>query len=88
MMALLINFFDIFSLVFNILLLIRVVLSFITRDFYSNWFYKLIFECTEPILGLIRKVLPGMGGLDFSPLVAFLLLELISYFLHSFVGAA
>jgi YggT family protein len=27
---------------------------------------------TEPVLGPIRRVLPDLGGLDFSPLVAFL----------------
>lgn len=88
MTALLINFFDLFSLVFNFLLLVRVILSFITNDFYKNWFFRLIFELTEPILAPVRRLLPGGGGLDFSPLVVFLLLELISYFLHSFIGVA
>ncbi len=30
----------------------------------------LIYQLTEPLLGRIRKVLPGFGGLDLSPLVA------------------
>lgn len=31
----------------------------------------------EPLLNPIRRVLPQMGGLDFSPLVLLILLELI-----------
>ena len=31
-------------------------------------------QITEPILGPIRRVLPTMGNLDFSPMVAILLL--------------
>ena len=34
----------------------------------------LIRQVTEPILGPIRRVLPTMGNLDFSPMVAIILL--------------
>ncbi|MFW5816512.1 MAG: YggT family protein [Wenzhouxiangella sp.] len=30
----------------------------------------LIFQLTEPVLAPIRRVLPSLGGLDLSPLVA------------------
>lgn len=88
MTILLVNFFDIFAFVFNILLLIRVILSFVVRDYYKNWFTRLIFECSEPILQPVRKILPSGAGIDFSPLVVFLVIELLSYFLHSLVTAA
>ena len=39
---------------------------------------------TEPLLGPIRRVLPDMGGLDFSPMV--LLFGL--YMLRSFLASA
>ena len=34
-------------------------------------------QVTEPILGHIRKVLPKLGMLDFSPIVAILLILVI-----------
>ena len=34
----------------------------------------LINQVTEPFLGPIRKVLPTMGNLDFSPMVAIIIL--------------
>ncbi len=37
---------------------------------------------TEPVLAPIRKVLPSAGGLDFSPLVVMLGLQLLKRLLH------
>ena len=34
----------------------------------------LVNQVTEPILGPIRRVLPSMGNLDFSPMVAIIIL--------------
>lgn len=39
---------------------------------------RILHELTEPILGPIRSILPSMGMLDLSPLVAMLILQLIS----------
>jgi len=33
---------------------------------------------TEPLLGPIRKILPPMGGVDFSPLVLLIALRLLT----------
>ncbi|MBA3778607.1 MAG: YggT family protein [Chloroflexi bacterium] len=38
---------------------------------------RFIFGTTEPFLAPIRRVLPQGGMLDFSPLVAFLVLSLL-----------
>lgn len=34
-------------------------------------------QVTEPLLGPIRRVLPAFGGLDFSPMVLIIVIELI-----------
>jgi len=36
-----------------------------------------LFQITEPILGPIRDILPPFGGLDLSPLVAIILLQIL-----------
>jgi YggT family protein len=36
-----------------------------------------IFSVTEPILGPIRRALPMAAGMDFSPLIALVLLQLV-----------
>ncbi|KMQ51270.1 hypothetical protein CHISP_1753 [Chitinispirillum alkaliphilum] len=51
---------------------------------FSDWIYKL----TEPVLEPIRSVLPtGKIGLDFSPLILLLLLQILRrIILQSFYG--
>ncbi len=55
-----------------ILLLARVVLSWIRPDPYSStWgpIMRFVFRDTDPILAPVRRILPPMGGLDLSPLI-------------------
>ena len=61
---------------FWILILARVILSFIRIDPYHP-IVRLVYDLTEPILAPIRRILPPMSGLDFSPLIALLLLQLL-----------
>ena len=42
---------------------------------------EFLFRVTEPVLGPIRRILPDLGGLDISPLVALLGLHFIQQFL-------
>ncbi|WP_313347104.1 YggT family protein [Sedimentibacter sp.] len=62
------------------LILIRVVLSFFPTLQSSKISY-FIYQMTEPILAPCRAILDklglGMGMFDFSPILAFLLLNLI-----------
>lgn len=54
----------------------RVILSWI--DPFGNWLVtRIIRDITEPILAPIRRVLPTIGMMDFSPIVAILLLQLL-----------
>jgi YggT family protein len=53
-----------------IVLLARVLLSWVQVD-PRNPIVSLIHQLTEPLLAPIRRMLPQGGGLDFSPMVAF-----------------
>ena len=61
----------------NVLLIIRVVLSWIPNVDYYHPVVQFIYRVTSPILDPIRRVVPPAGGLDLSPLVAILLLQLL-----------
>lgn len=63
------------------LLLIGVVLSWISPG-YSP-FSALINQLAEPILAPLRRILPPMGGLDLSPIVAFLAIQVVQILLRS-----
>jgi len=59
----------------SVALLLRVLLSWVNMG--SGTFSDWIFRLTEPILAPLRRVIPPIGGLDFSPMVALFLLELL-----------
>jgi len=52
----------------------RIILSWMPMD-RGNRLVRIIYEITEPILGPIRRVLPALGGLDLSPMIALILIQ-------------
>ena len=48
----------------------------------DNLFFRLVNEFSDAILNPIRKFIPAMGGLDFTPIFGLILFN----FLSSFVG--
>ena len=42
---------------------------------------NILYRVTEPILAPLRRIIPRVGVLDLTPLVAIILLQLISYLL-------
>jgi len=68
------------------LIFIRIILSFIKHNPYHP-LARFIYEITEPLLGFIRRYVPPVGALDFSPLVAFFALELLRQLLINLVRA-
>jgi len=59
----------------NVAILARILISWIPVD-RNNRFVILLYDITEPILGPIRRVMPSLGGLDLSPMIALILVEL------------
>ncbi len=45
---------------------------------------QLITQLTEPLFGLARRVIPSIGGLDFSPILIFIVLNIIRSQLSGF----
>ena len=72
----LVNFIRLLVTVLWFLLIARVVLSW-TNPTGGGGLTAFIYQATEPILGPIRRVLPPTSGVDWSPLVAMLLLGVI-----------
>lgn len=82
MVKFLVNAFDIFVEITIILIFIRVILSWFN---VNNNISNLINEVTDPILSPIKKIIPSKTVLDFSPLVAILLLQALQYLVHFLV---
>lgn len=73
---------NLFEIYFWIILL-RCLLSFVpTIDWYKQPF-TFIKESTDAYLDLFRKVVPPINGLDFSPIVAIIVLQIVQYLVIS-----
>lgn len=48
---------------------------------YVRQINSVLYTLTEPVLAPIRKILPNLGGLDFSPVVVLFALQFLKQFL-------
>jgi len=69
----------------NILILARVLLSWVPVD-RNNPLVSFVYEVTEPILGPIRRLVPSLGGIDLSPIIALVLIEILQRMLLTILG--
>ena len=79
-MTFLFNFLELLCELLTLAILVRVILSWFSPR-PTNMLAKVLYQVTEPILAPLRRIIPRVGMLDFTPLVAIILLQLISYFL-------
>jgi|SRR5690606_40127250 len=81
MAAVLIQTVDMLFRIFFWLLLIRAVLSWFRPSGYNRLYedvMQVLITLTEPLLAPIRRVIPPVGpGMDFSPLIALILLNIV-----------
>ena len=71
------------SLLFNVvffIIVIRIILSWVNPDPY-NEIVQIIHRISEPILAPFRKLPLQMGGIDFSPIIAFVVLSVLKSFI-------
>lgn len=59
---------------------LRALASWFVRDYHGTPIEFLV-DVTEPILGPMRRILPAILGVDFSPMIAILILFIIGQFL-------
>ena len=78
------SFINLLFTILNFAILIRVILSWVRVNPY-NPLVQIIFQITEPILAPFRRLIPPAAGLDFSPIVAFFVLEFLRRFLLSLI---
>lgn len=67
------NFLDIYL----VLLLVRVLLSWFPNIDWSSNPWSILSQLTDPYLNIFRSIIPPIGGIDISAVLAFLLLQVI-----------
>ena len=82
MVAFLVNFVEILCNVLTIAIIFRVILSWFSPS-PTNRLAIVLVQITEPFLRPLRRIIPRARMLDFTPLVAIIILQLISRLLPS-----
>lgn len=57
--------------VYQLILLARVLMTWMPNLDYSNPIARFLYQATEPVLAPIRSALPPMGGIDLSHWLSF-----------------
>lgn len=74
------NFIQILCDMLTIAIIFRAILSWFSPG-SNNRLAIVLYQITEPILRPLRGIIPRVGMLDFTPLAAIILLQLIVYLL-------
>ena len=83
MTSVLINSINMFASFLKILLFARIILSFVALGGGAGSITRFVYAITEPVLAPIRAIIAKspLGGagmmVDFSPLIVFLLIDLV-----------
>lgn len=62
--------------VYTYLLIIRILLSWVRHNPYQP-IIRFIYEVTDPYLNIFKRIIPPFGAVDFSPIVAFFVLQIL-----------
>ncbi len=78
--------------IYTLVLLVRVLLSWFPNLDWSNPVLSSVSAITDPYLNAFRGLIPPLGGIDLSALVAFIVLQLaqnlLGYASSSLMGGA
>lgn len=70
--------FATFLNIYLVLLLIRVLLSWFPNIDWFNPPFSILSQLVDPYLNIFRSIIPPLGGMDFSPLLAIFLLQIVA----------
>jgi len=63
-------------------IVVRVISSWLPISPYSKW-VRWSYQLSEPMLAPLRRFVPVLGGLDITPILAYILLSIIESFLFT-----
>jgi YggT family protein len=71
-------FINVLAGALTLAIFVRVILSWIPNARLPFGLGEFVFNVSEPILAPIRRAMPFFGGIDFSPFIALLVIQLVS----------
>jgi YggT family protein len=73
------TFVNVFILLYGLVLLAYIITSWLRLPYSPtlNRIQRFLYDVCEPYLRLFRRLVPSAGGIDFSPILAFIALSVI-----------
>jgi YggT family protein len=75
-------FVNILFFILQFAIIIRALMSWFNPS-PENPIARIVYEITEPVLGPLRRIIPRIGMIDITPIVAILLMQVIESVLVS-----
>jgi len=72
--------------IFQLMLIVRILSSWVPEIQQQKWLRFISFY-TDPYLNLFRKIIPPIGMVDISPIIAFLALQFSENIFIALVGS-
>lgn len=69
----------------QVMIFIRVILSWV-KPHGGGSLTNFVVEATDPVLRPFQRIIPPMGGIDFSPILALVTLQILENVLRSTLG--
>jgi YggT family protein len=70
-----------FIQIYLILIFVRILLSWFQTADWAQSIMSFLAPITDPYLNIFRSIIPPLGGLDLSPIIAILALQFVNYIL-------
>lgn len=77
-----------FLQIYWILLIVRILLSWFQSAEWAGQVISFLSPVTDPYLNIFRSIIPPLGGIDISAILALILLQFIQSSLASFSAAS
>lgn len=71
--------------VYYFLIIAKIILSWLPVSQYNEW-VRILNKLTEPYLDIFRKIIPPFGMIDFSPIAALIVLNIIENVVYRILG--
>src|SRR2546423_3141029 len=77
------TFINVFVSLYGFVILAYIITSWLRLPYSPtlNRIQRFLYDVCDPYLRLFRRILPGTGAIDFSPILAFIALGVIDRFL-------
>jgi len=72
-----------FVQIYSYVLIVRVLLTWFPQINWYNQPFAALSQVSDPYLNLFRNIIPSLGGIDISPILAFLALNIVSSLLEN-----